>query len=415
MVRTTTLGDEPSGPPSYDDGFGLGSQLQAGASGSSETNYLPNETSTDATNAKPRPILKPDDTVVAVMGITGAGKTTFISHFAPEARVGHTLESCTSEVEIHEIAVGQRKIYLIDTPGFDDTHRSDTDILREVANWLNTAYNNSIKLAGIIYLHRIVDNRMSGSAMRNLRMFKRLCGDNALCCVVLATTMWNQVSPEDGAKREHELSTRAEFWAGMVSKGSEVMRQDNGTISAQQILQYILSQRRRINLDIQREMASGKTLDETAAGREVQADMEAIKRKYEEEMADLREEMEEARRAHDVRAQEEIAAMRAEMEEKLRKDREDRERMRVDMEELRAQRSEELARERENAHERELQWLKEMHAAEAQYEAEKARNQSNAALMELQLQLAVKNADNARLEREAAERKQKAEESCWVM
>jgi signal recognition particle GTPase len=35
-----------------------------------------------------------NDIVIAVMGVTGAGKTTFISHFAPKARTGHGLESC---------------------------------------------------------------------------------------------------------------------------------------------------------------------------------------------------------------------------------------------------------------------------------------------------------------------------------
>lgn len=314
------------------------------------------------------------------------------------------------------MTVGQGTIYLIDTPGFDDTHRSDTDILRELANWLNSAYQNRIKLSGIIYLHRIVDNRMSGSAMKNLRMFRRLCGDEALSCVVLATTMWSQVSPEEGANRERELMTKPEFWASMVERGSKVLRQDNDAVAAMKIMQYIMSQRRRIDLDIQKEMASGKTLDETAAGREVQSDMEALKRKYEAEIAELRDEMEQARRAHDVRAQQEIAAVRAELEEKLRQDREDRDKMRVTMEELRQQRTEELDNERAAAHERELQWTREMLQAEAQIATQKAVNLANTDLMELKLQLGIKEADNRRLEREVAERRRKEDEGgCVVM
>ncbi|KAK4155079.1 P-loop containing nucleoside triphosphate hydrolase protein [Chaetomidium leptoderma] len=362
------------------------------------------------------PALSPNDIVIAVMGVTGSGKTTFVSYFAPKARVGHGLESCTSTVGIHKVTIGQGTVYLIDTPGFDDTHRSDTDILRELANWLNSAYKSKIKLSGIIYLHRIVDNRMSGSAMKNLRMFKRLCGEEALSCVVLATTMWSFVSPEDGAKREHELMTKPEFWASMVERGSKVLRHDNGAVAAMEIMRYIMSQRRRIDLDIQKEMASGKTLGETSAGREVQSDMEAIKRKYEAEMANLRQEMDEARRDHDVRAQKEIAAVRAELEEKLRKDRKDRDKMRVTMEELRQQRTEELAIERAAAHEREMQWSKEMFQAQAQIAREKAANQANAAMSELKLQLAMKEADNKRLEREAAERRERDEGGgCVVM
>jgi signal recognition particle receptor subunit beta len=40
-------------------------------------------------------LLRPDDIIIAVMGITGSGKTTFISHFADkDVEIGHGLESC---------------------------------------------------------------------------------------------------------------------------------------------------------------------------------------------------------------------------------------------------------------------------------------------------------------------------------
>jgi hypothetical protein len=37
---------------------------------------------------------RPEDVVIAVMGITGSGKSTFISHFVEGVPVGHTLEAC---------------------------------------------------------------------------------------------------------------------------------------------------------------------------------------------------------------------------------------------------------------------------------------------------------------------------------
>jgi len=37
---------------------------------------------------------RPGDIVIAVMGITGSGKSTFISHFAEGVIIGHTLEAC---------------------------------------------------------------------------------------------------------------------------------------------------------------------------------------------------------------------------------------------------------------------------------------------------------------------------------
>lgn len=65
-------------------------------------------------------------------------------------------------------------VYLVDTPGFDDTNLSNTDVLREIATWLTGSCNNEVKLNGILYLHRITDPRMGGSAKKNLFMFKKL-------------------------------------------------------------------------------------------------------------------------------------------------------------------------------------------------------------------------------------------------
>jgi GTPase Era involved in 16S rRNA processing len=51
-----------------------------------------------------------------------------------DLRVGGTLESCTSEVEVaNEFTLDGRQVVLIDTPGFDDTDKSDTDILMLIA------------------------------------------------------------------------------------------------------------------------------------------------------------------------------------------------------------------------------------------------------------------------------------------
>jgi hypothetical protein len=115
-------------------------------------------------------------------------------------------------------------VYLVDTPGFDDTHRSDTEVLRDLATWLTESYTANIKLSGIIYLHRISDIRMQGSAKRNLLMFKKLCGDNALKSVILGTTMWDRVSELEGVAREKELISTPDFWGWMVSQGSRVFR-----------------------------------------------------------------------------------------------------------------------------------------------------------------------------------------------
>ena len=52
-------------------------------------------------------------------------------------RIGVGLESCTAEVQLaNEFTLGGRTVTLIDTPGFDDTTKSDTEILKMIAGYL---------------------------------------------------------------------------------------------------------------------------------------------------------------------------------------------------------------------------------------------------------------------------------------
>ena len=54
-------------------------------------------------------------------------------------QVGVGLESCTADVEVtDEFTIDDRPVTLIDTPGFDDTSKSDTEILKIIAAFLAT-------------------------------------------------------------------------------------------------------------------------------------------------------------------------------------------------------------------------------------------------------------------------------------
>lgn len=54
-------------------------------------------------------------------------------------RIGMNLESCTAEVQLaDEFTLDGRRVILIDTPGFDDTSKSDTDVLKMIAAFLAT-------------------------------------------------------------------------------------------------------------------------------------------------------------------------------------------------------------------------------------------------------------------------------------
>ncbi|KAJ8118978.1 hypothetical protein ONZ43_g3888 [Nemania bipapillata] len=151
--------------------------------------------------------------IVAVMGMTGVGKSTFISRLCEERiKIGHDFESCTQSVDVYTWKSPMGLIYLIDTPGFDDDVRSDGDVLSLIAEWLLKTYKRKIHLSGILYLHRISDNRMSGNALRNLKMFQNLCGQTALPNVILATTMWEKVSEAEGVRLETLLKNKEQYW-----------------------------------------------------------------------------------------------------------------------------------------------------------------------------------------------------------
>ena len=54
-------------------------------------------------------------------------------------RSGKQLESCTTEVRavrLHNHPVHGDRLVLVDTPGFDDTNKSDFEILDMVSKWL---------------------------------------------------------------------------------------------------------------------------------------------------------------------------------------------------------------------------------------------------------------------------------------
>ena len=112
-------------------------------------------------------------------------------------------------------------MFLVDTPGFDDTNRSDTEVLRSLAAWLTASYASGIQLSGMIYLHSIQLPRLQGSAIKNIKLFRSLCGDDALRKVVLATTRWDITDPDVAEKREQQLKETNNYWGSMVAKVRE--------------------------------------------------------------------------------------------------------------------------------------------------------------------------------------------------
>ena len=149
----------------------------------------------------------------------------------------------------------------------------------------------NIRLRGVLYLHRITDNRMAGTPLRNLELFQKICGPRWFNRVLLVTTKWDEVeNTEIGELREQEL--KSDFWKAMIDRGSQTIRHYNDRDSAWKILKLILEvsevsglgeekvaqQKQAIRL--QKETADkGKTLPKTDAGHKLYSQINELDRK----------------------------------------------------------------------------------------------------------------------------------------
>ncbi|KAI1401328.1 P-loop containing nucleoside triphosphate hydrolase protein [Hypoxylon fuscum] len=278
------------------------------------------------------------DVYIAVMGVTGAGKSTLISKCTDkDVKIGHDLQSCTQGIGVYQSSLFlDKNVYLVDTPGFDDTSRTDKEVLKEIATWLGMAYTKNIRLSGIIYLHRITDTRMQGSAKKNLLMFNKLCGPNALKRVILATTMWQSLADEElGVKREKELIETEEFWGWMTRNGSQVKRHYDTKVSAKKLLQtFVSSSDTPIEkLKIQEEIVDRhKNLDQTGAGIELDSAMAQEREKFRKDIEEMKAEMKEAREARDLEAAKSIEETRQEVSDKIKSLERDRQDLKISFE-----------------------------------------------------------------------------------
>ncbi|KAM0430071.1 hypothetical protein ACHAPT_006077 [Fusarium lateritium] len=126
-----------------------------------------------------------------------------------DVKIGHSL---ASDVGIYvSYTTGGHSVALVDTPGFGDTCRSDTDVLTDMAYFLAQVYSNNFRLAGIMYIHRVLDSRMTGSSTYSRRSVAR-----------------RRICPTDGGKGS---ATQQDPRAAEKSHG-EAMQNDNEKMAA---------------------------------------------------------------------------------------------------------------------------------------------------------------------------------------
>ncbi|TQV97820.1 hypothetical protein IF1G_03563 [Cordyceps javanica] len=216
-----------------------------------------------------------DDRFILVMGTTGSGKSTFISEYTNKRVViGHGLYSCTGSVKVFDSMQDGRCVYMIDTPGFNDTDRPDAEVLQTLATYLGA------------------------SAICGFRLYRNL---------TIATTKWpftpSRAEYAMCRDREAELKYNAEFYGDLVRRGATMVRHSQvesghyhgGTVSAHHIVERLLRQSDIYGtpvLQLQLELVDQNlAIFHTTAGEIVNSRLDDARRDHERQLRELKEQM----------------------------------------------------------------------------------------------------------------------------
>lgn len=219
-----------------------------------------------------------------------------------------------------EIEIDGYPVKLIDTPGFDDTEKSDLEILKILAAFLEdlfvdivrmldaeidpiARYRKKILLSGMIYIHRISDIRMGGASRRSFNLFLKICGQSNYKNIIIMTTMWDKVGPEEGRARENALIGDGRFFQPVLHGGARILRHTNTEDSAMNVARAVLVTHNPVALRIQVELVDeGKSILETEVGMAVHHEMQHLSHKFKDDMKNLRLEMKQAKRERDKKS-----------------------------------------------------------------------------------------------------------------
>lgn len=118
--------------------------------------------------------------------------------------------------------------------------------------------------------------------------------------------MWNlldqsDVSLDSGVQRESELRSKDNFWGAMEKGGSRILRHFGNSQSASSIVSFLIDKKSRVVLDIQRQMVDEeKALNETTAGKFVQKELLEARKRYERDIAEYQQSMDDALKEKDA-------------------------------------------------------------------------------------------------------------------
>lgn len=135
--------------------------------------------------------------------------------------------------------VGQRKVILVDTPGFSDTDLEDPQLFLKIANWIAKSHNSGEPLNGAIFLQSISQPRVVKSEKDAVELFEKIVGSQASPQVVVASSMWDTLKySATGNKNE---SNRKGVWSNLEDGKAKFARFYNNEDSSLEIVRQFLN------------------------------------------------------------------------------------------------------------------------------------------------------------------------------
>ncbi|KAL6298525.1 hypothetical protein BKA93DRAFT_754071 [Sparassis latifolia] len=169
------------------------------------------------------------DCLEEVAGATGTQKMPFINLLAANGEVRDGLKSCTQEVCTSKFDTNGQTMMPVDMPSFDDTHKSQIDILRETVNFLKeicVIYEDGRMRMGVIYMHRI------------------------------SNSGWEEAPKAIGEGQERELANKSLFFKDTLDLGARMHRHYNDIALAKFMFQVPLGNIQEPS-DVQRDIGNG--------------------------------------------------------------------------------------------------------------------------------------------------------------
>jgi hypothetical protein len=159
-------------------------------------------------------------------------------------------------------------------------------------------------------MHRITDNRISGTMMKNLQISARFLGQEA-SNIVIATTMWSDVLLETGIRREKELKM---IWHDLLANEYKYERFEDTYDSAWSIIGSLESNDYAPVL-LPREIVDIRLrLNETQAGITLNNTLERL---IKDRQVATRKLGEQANKQGNAQVVQELNALKAEIDERI--------------------------------------------------------------------------------------------------